>query len=93
MMIFDSQKKYAGNWNVVDSRDFNSEEINAVKNAVVVSSEYGSSVCFYMKSGGQCYIPLSTSSTLGVGEAVDLNKAKLLTLHRDGSADITRVEI
>jgi hypothetical protein len=46
-----------------------------------------------MKSGGQTYIPLSNQSTLGIGEEVDLGAAKLLTLHRDGSADITRVEI
>ena len=46
-----------------------------------------------MKSGGQTYIPLSNQSSLTVGDDVDLNKAKLLTLHRDGSDDITRIDI
>lgn len=92
MNIFESLQVYAGNWNVVDSRSFSQDEINAVKAAEVVASQYGNSVCFFMKSGGQTYIPLSNQSTLGVGDSVDLNKAKLLKLHRDGSEDIMRVE-
>jgi len=92
MNIFAGLQVYAGSWNVVNSRSFNAEEIAAVKRAEVVSSEYGNSVCFFMASGGQTYIPLSNQSTLTVGDSVDLNKAKLLTLHRDGSEDITRVD-
>jgi hypothetical protein len=93
MNIFAGLQVYAGKWNVVDSRSFNDEEKALISRAEVVPSEYGNSVCFFMKSGGQTYIPLSNQSTLGIGEEVDLNAAKLLTLHRDGSADITRVEI
>ena len=93
MNIFDGLQVYAGKWNVVESRSFNDEEKAMINRAEVVASEYGNSVCFFLKSGGQSYIPLSNQSTLGIGEEVDLNKAKLLKLHRDGSADITRVEI
>ena len=93
MNIFAGLQVYAGKWNVVDSRSFNDEEKALISRAEVVASEYGNSVCFFMKSGGQTYIPLSNQSTLGIGEEVDLGAAKLLTLHRDGSADITRVEI
>lgn len=95
MNIFSGLTTYGGSWNVVESktRGFSSEEINAVANAEVVSSEYGNSVCFFMKSGGQTYIPLSRNSTLSVGDSVDLSKAKILTLHRDGNDDITRIEI
>lgn len=92
-MVFDSLQVYGGSWNVVDSRPFDAAEIAAVKRAEVVSSQYGSSVCFFMKSGGQTYIPLSNTSSLCVGDDVDLNKAKLLTLHRDGDGDIIRVSI
>lgn len=91
-MVFDSLTKYADNWKVVDEREFNSEEIAAVKSASVVSSQYGSSVCFLMKSGGQTYIPLSRDSQLAVGDSVNLSQAKLLTLHRDGDDDIIRVQ-
>ena len=93
MNIFAGLQVYAGKWNVVDTRSFNDEEKAMINRAEVVASEYGNSVCFFMHSGGQTYIPLSNQSALGVGDAVDINKAKLLTLHRDGSADITRVDI
>ena len=92
MNIFAGLQVYGGSWQVTASRNFNAEEIAAVKSAQVVASEYGNSVCFYMHSGGQTYIPLSNQSSLTVGDTVDLTKAKLLTLHRDGSDDITRVD-
>jgi len=92
MNIFQSLQVYGGSWNVTASRDFDAEEIAAVDRAEVVASEYGNSVCFFMKSGGQTYIPLSNTSNLSVGDKVDLTKAQLLTLHRDGSADINRVK-
>ena len=93
MNIFAGLQVYAGKWNVTDSRSFNDEEKAMISRAEVVASEYGNSVCFFMKSGGQTYIPLSNQSSLTVGDDVDLNKAKLLTLHRDGSNDITRINI
>lgn len=93
MNIFSSLRVYAGKWAVSNSRGFSQDEIEAVDHASVVDSQYGNSVCFFMKSGGQTFIPLSTNSTLGLGDDVDLAKAKLLTLHREGDADIYRVEI
>jgi hypothetical protein len=92
MNIFSSLRVYAGKWAVTNSRDFSQDEIDAVDSATVVDSQYGSSVCFIMKGGGQTFIPLSTNSSLALGDDVDLSKAKLLTLHRDGDADIYRVE-
>ena len=92
MNIFAGLQVYGGSWNVTASRSFDAEEIAAVKSAQVVSSEYGKSVCFLMKSGGQTYIPLSNQSRLNVGDEVDLSKAKVLTLHRDGSEDINRID-
>ena len=91
MNIFAGLQVYGGSWQVTASRKFDAEEIAAVKKAEVVSSEYGNSVCFFMKSGGQTYIPLSNQSTLSVGDTVNLEEAELLTLHRDGSGDIVRV--
>ena len=93
MNIFSGLQVYGGSWNVVTERDFNDEEKALISRAEVVASEYGNSVCFFMKSGGQSYIPLSRDSQLGVGDSVDVTKVKLLTLHRDGSEDITRVSI
>lgn len=91
MNIFSALRVYAGKWSVKDSRSFTADEIAAVDNAVVVDSQYGSSVCFFMKSGGQTYIPLDQNSSKSVGDSIDLSTAKLLTLERAGEADIYRV--
>jgi hypothetical protein len=90
--IFASLRTYAGKWAEKSRRAFSAEEVAAVSNAVVVNSNYGLSVCFMMKSGGQTFIPLSTTSSKGVGETVDLNEATLVTLEKQGEADIVRVE-
>lgn len=90
--IFSSLRVYAGKWNLKSSRAFSPEEIEAVSSAVVVASQYGNSVCFTMVGGGQTFIPLSNSSSKGVGESIDLASAKLLTLGKDGEFDIFRVE-
>lgn len=92
MGIFDSLRLYAGKWSVSNSRNFTAEEIDAVESATVVASEYGNSVCFVMKAGGMTFIPLSTNSTKGIGEAISLKDSKLLTLSKQGEADITRIE-
>ena len=90
--IFSSLRVYAGKWNLKSSRAFSPEEIAAVSSAVVVASQYGNSVCFTMVGGGQTFIPLSNSSSKTVGESINLASAKLLTLRKDGEADIFRVE-
>ncbi len=92
MNIFSALKVYAGKWNVKETRDFTQEEINEIDTASVVDSQYGMSVCFFMKSGGQTYIPLSNDSNKSVGDTIDLKTAKLLTLGRRGEADIFRVK-
>ena len=93
MNIFNSLRTYAGKWSVKSTREFTEEEINAVKQAVIVPSQYGNSVCFFMVNGGQTYIPLDQNSTLSSGEVVDLTKAKLLTLGKEGENDIYRISI
>lgn len=90
--IFSSLRVYAGKWNLKSSRAFSPEEIAAVSSAVVVASQYGNSVCFTMVGGGQTFIPLSNSSSKGVGESINLASAKLLTLGKNGESDIFRVE-
>jgi hypothetical protein len=83
---------YAGKWAEKSCRNFTAEEVAEVTKAVVTSSDYGNSVCFYLKSGGLGYIPLSNTSTKGVGEEVDLTEAKIITLSKPGEADITRID-
>ena len=78
-------------WIVKSTRPFSSEEILLVARAEVVPSQYGNSVCFFMNTGGQTYIPLSRQSKLTVGDVLDIKTAKLVTLCQKGKADITRV--
>lgn len=91
MNVFSALKMYAGKWSVKSSRSFTAEEIDAVESASVVDSQYGMSVVFLMKSGGQTYIPLDNNSSKSVGDSIDLTTAKLLTLERPGETDIYRV--
>lgn len=95
MNVFEGLNVYGSKWAVVTdkTRGFSDEEKSLINKAEIVSSDYGKSVCFFMVGGGQTYIPLSNNSTLGVGDSVDISKAKILTLHRDGSDDINRIEI
>ena len=91
MNIFSALRVYAGKWSEKNVRDFTSDEVAAVEQAKVVESQYGFSVCFFMKGGGQSYIPLDQNSSLGIDAVVDLTKAKLVTLQRPGEDDIYRV--
>ena len=93
MNIFNAIKVYNGKWQVKNTRNFTQEEIDAVKSASVVDSQYGLSVCFILWSGGQSYIPLDQNSEKSVGDSIDLSKAQLLTLSREGDNDIMRVSI
>ena len=93
MNIFAALRVYAGKWSVKETREFTSEEINAIDSATVIDSQFGKSVCFMLKTGGQSYIPLDQNSSAATGDSVDLSKASLLTLSKQGEADIFRVSI
>lgn len=91
MNIFASLRVYAGKWAEKSHRDFTPEEIASVLEANVIESEYGNSVCFIMRTGGQTYIPVDQNSSLSLGDSVDLSKHQLVTLERAGEDDIYRV--
>lgn len=90
--IFSGLRKYAGKWQLKEERDFNEEEKASFKSATVVTSQFGLSVCFMLVGGQMAFIPLSNDSQLTAGENVDLNKAKLLKLGKEGENDIYRVK-
>lgn len=91
MNIFSALKVYAGKWQVKESKKFSAEEIALVDKAEVVDSQFGQSVCFFMKSGGITYIPLDQNSSRATGDTVDLSQASLVTLSKQGEADIYRI--
>lgn len=93
MNIFNALRVYAGKWNEKAVNDFQPEEIALVDKTEVVESQFGLSVCFFLKAGGQSYIPLDQNSAAAIGDSVDLTTAKLVTLQKQGEKDIYRVRI
>lgn len=93
MNIFSALRVYAGKWSEKETKSFTSEEIALVDKAEVVESNYGLSVCFFMKAGGQSYIPLDQNSSAAIGDVIDLSKAQVVTLEKKGEKDIFRVRI
>ena len=91
MNIFSALRVYAGKWQMKETKKFSQEEIDLVDRAEVVDSQYGQSVCFFMKAGGMTYIPLDQNSSKATGDTVDLSQASLVTLSKQGEADIYRV--
>jgi len=93
MNIFSALRVYAGKWSEKKVESFKAEEIALVDKAEVVESQYGLSVCFFMKAGGQSYIPLDQNSSAAIGDTIDLTKAQVVTLCKQGENDIYRVRI
>ena len=93
MNIFSALRVYAGKWQEKKVESFKAEEIALVDKAEVVESQYGLSVCFFMKAGGQSYIPLDQNSSAAIGDTIDLSKAQVVTLCKQGENDIYRVRV
>lgn len=86
------QNKSANVWKEKSRRHFDADEIDAIKDAEVVSTPYGNSVCFHMKEGSPISIPLSAGSLLKPGDVVDITKVYYVILHKDGEKDIAQIE-
>lgn len=94
MGILNSLRLYRGKWEESGRSAFAAEDINEVASATVVASDFGHSVCFMLKSGGMKFMPVSnTSKPTQVGDTVNLENATVVTLSREGDADIQRIEI
>lgn len=85
---------YAGNWEQTGSQKFDANDLAAIDSATVVTSQFGKSVCFFLKGGGQSYVPMSRNGQqLEVGASVDPSKVTIETLSKKGEADIYRARI
>lgn len=91
--VFDSLLTYGEKWQKTGERAFTDAEKSAIASATVTAGEFGKSVCFVMKAGGTKYIPLSNTSFANVGDTVNMDNAKLITLYRNGDGNRLRVEI
>lgn len=96
MGFLDSLPTYAGSYQEIDSEKLSASEIKTIDHIEVVEKEqdWGTSVsfCFYMKSGGRKYVPMSRDCDKEVGEQIDPKKVIIKTLQRDGEDPIYRAD-
>lgn len=83
---------YKEKWQIVERRPFTDDEKNAVERTNVVATKYGHSIHFFMKGGGQTYLPISSECHVHVGQSVDLDTAQIVVLSK-GAETIYRVEV
>lgn len=93
MGILNHVTMYNGSWEVSNVSNFTAEEKALISKAKIVDSQYGLSVCLFMKNGQKGFIPLSNTSSGNEGDVVDLETAKIIELERVGDAPIYRVEL
>lgn len=92
--IFSSLTTYAGKWELKNEVALDNEDKAMFSRAKVVSSEFGKSVCFFLKAGGQKYIPMSNQGVqLSIGDDVNLDKVSIQVLGKEGEEDILRAKI
>ena len=81
-------KVYGESWNLVSSQKLGKEDVEGISGAYITSSEYGPSVCMYLKSGGTCYLSVDRDSEEkakeNMGKSIDLIGLTLKKLERDG---------
>ena len=98
--IFANLKVYgAGKWKEASVRKFNDVELKGIQSAHVEQKDFADgnsavSVCFSMVGGSRYYIKLDTErSNVGVGEVIDVSKAEIVTLTKEGEQPIQRVRV
>lgn len=91
MNLFSNLRVYGGKWSVKASRKFSEEEKKMVTKAQVVESQYGNSCCFFMSNGTTMFVPMANDAKSNVGDMIDMSTAEVLTLEKQGEADIQRI--
>lgn len=76
MSLLGSLKKY-GAWTLNTSERLSNEELATIKDAKVVTSEWGLSVKITYKNGNISFAPLDSRSSLSLDDTVDMSKGAL----------------
>ena len=96
MGFLDSLRTYAGAWEETGREKLSTSEVKSIDRVEVVEkdNDWGTSIsmCFFMKSGGKKYVPLSRNCDLQDGDTVDPKSIEIITLERDGEDPIYRAE-
>jgi hypothetical protein len=93
--IFSGIQIYGEKWQVKNEVALDAEDKAMFEGAKVVSSDFGKSVCFFLKGGkGTQFIPMSNQAEqLAVGESVNLDAITIKVLGRTGERHIMRAKI
>ena len=90
--FLDSLRTYAGKWSVKSSDKLSAEESAQIRSITIQESDYGLSACLLMNSGTRKYVPVSRDSDLAEGDTVVKESVSIITLEKDGEADIFRLD-
>lgn len=77
-------KIYGQKWQIINAEEFNPKDLERITSAVIENSDYGLSCRCEVVGGGYFFIPLSTTSSMKLGDKVDLSQCVMLTLGRNG---------
>ena len=85
MGAFDGVKLYPIScWTVVKEREFTENELKSIKEAKVIPSKFGMSVCFMFVNGNR-YIPLEPVAAVNLGDRLKPENLKLIELEYTGT--------
>lgn len=97
MFSLTSLTTYASKWQETDRENLNAlDGFEDIESAMVTEKEMdwgiSTSICLFMKGGGQKFITLSRDSDLKDGDMVDLDSIEVIALERDGDDPIYRAD-
>ena len=90
--FLESLRTYAGQWSVKSSAKLSADEAAQIRSITVQASDFGLSACLLMYGGGRKYVPVSRDSALAEGDVVNKNSVQVITLEKEGEADIIRLD-
>lgn len=95
--LFDVLEVYQPKWQISTEnppRPFNEAELAVYQpTGIVENGEYGYGVRLTKKDGsGISYIPVVKDHPCGLGDVVELSKARIVTLCKPGEKDIYRID-
>lgn len=86
--LFNHKKESIGKWRCKAEVEIAPEDKEMFSSAKVVSSEYGKSVCFFLKRGGQEYLPINNLNELNIGDYVNLDTVLLQVFGKQNECDV-----
>lgn len=84
--VFENEiKSYDSEWKTLECREFSAGEKAAIKELVVVPSNFGKSVCFLLHNFQKSFIPLEPNAELYPADTPNINELRLVELEYIGS--------